>query len=1355
MSDSNVCRRCGTAVSGSRCLRCGGVAVASSNKQENPRPDNQRGKRHTAQSEKSRDPEPSRTFEPQPSSKTIEEAPQPDIRPKRTPAKDPSKMSTAERIEDTKHRIDQAERHINGLRKALGSELGTLRADVKNSQALIKQRTLKEIFALEATRANAIAMHEKQTEKADSDLDREDAARRSQMANRVKQTALRLRDVAQGLKAQRASIATNSMINENLVESTQVRELVSVGTLRTPSATTLDRDLPRIPALVPFVDAGHIILETQSGSTDALDPEFRGLVTSLVAQAFASAPPGQLVVTIFNPRSSKVLAGFRPSGAETAGILHVLQPTHTAFEKSLEDHLAFIQRAESSIGTYSSLGELVRNTGQHEHQYHVLVILDGPTDWSSKSLGLLEKIMASGSKAGLSVLLHRNPQIAAPDRTDPTNLDNYASVLRRSRSGWNLTLPGISSQTLPLQPADEVSLNAQSNLMDLVVAQAKDGSLPSIPFADLVSRTAETTEHGMTIRMGKKGTQSTEFILGDTVSNIQNVLVGGRAGSGKTNLLKVMIFSLAAQYPREELELFLLDFKEGGDFIPFIGGEGVGALPNVTVVSRDCDAAFGIETLRHFAKEMSRRANLTSDNSVSNIWDLRARTGQKLPRWVLIVDEFQGLFGGSTYQEATELLEDFVRKGRSFGLHVILATQTLSGVTMHSDKGNAIFENISARVVLQLGPGEFTKFMESGNDEGDQLRYRGQAIFNPMGGRKSENQLFVVARADAAHTSQLQDELHQEYVDATGVEKHEPFVYYGDATISAAQLIEENGKPTHEDGDLPAWYGRVNSINPPVASAHLSPVVGSHLLLLGGDEKTMPAAIATLQTAVMSAVVAEDQDINVILFEALIRKHYRGSLIDEWVDSIVALGANVMRFGQDSSEEFIQAVEKASAARERTVVALLGAENTDLHSVATEGARWANLLRDLPRRNVNLIGHWTDLRDIPGNAYELKNDYKTMLFFGKNEQLINEACKRPRHEIPPLTNNKTIVFSSSFAQEGLTTVTSLRQLTSDDLDCFRKLAHRPAGVLRTVLAVVPSATPNTPNHVGLKMATQPEPNILVKESSAIPVVPPQAFSDLIAKSQSSAVVDAHAVVGNDEDGAVSVKLGTTGTANLLVASKPTMGVPDVVERLIHGFAAQHSPVELKMDLIDSDESEAFPDLIEGSLPHLSSPTLSRNEYDIGAVLKTYRTESFRRGIAFKDASTEGYAEFRATGQPLARWILFWNAFPEVLTPQLAAEIERLVEEGPKVGIHLVLSGTTPVAERATELPNFFSNSGRLLLHLNEEESRALLNERTGATIERKTQGLIKQNDGPTRIFSLPTVDDGDLRILRNKLGNNQ
>src|SRR5690606_25545470 len=78
-----------------------------------------------------------------------------------------------------------------------------------------------------------------------------------------------------------------------------------------------------------------------------------------------------------------------------------------------------------------------------------------------------------------------------------------------------------------------------------------------------------------------------------------------------------------------------------------------------------------------------------------------------LPRIVAVIDEFQVLFAGNDAlaREAVTLLEDLARKGRSYGVHLVLASQSLSGIEALYGRSDSIFGQFPLRVALPGGSG--------------------------------------------------------------------------------------------------------------------------------------------------------------------------------------------------------------------------------------------------------------------------------------------------------------------------------------------------------------------------------------------------------------------------------------------------------------------------------------------------------------------------------------------------------------------------------------------------------------------------------------------------------------------------
>lgn len=216
-------------------------------------------------------------------------------------------------------------------------------------------------------------------------------------------------------------------------------------------------------------------------------------------------------------------------------------------------------------------------------------------------------------------------------------------------------------------------------------------------------------------------------------NNAFHALVGGATGSGKSVLLNEIICSLAERYSPEELRFALLDYKEGTEFAPYVN------LPHVFALSIGPNPEFGVETLKHLQKEMERRGQLFKQAGVNNITDYRRVTGEKMCRFVLVADEFQVLCTDKKFgDEARALLNDLVRRARSFGVNFILATQTLRDGSLEGEAKN----QFACRICLQLAENETNYFLSTDNSEPAHFNRKGQALLNYSMGMRSGNIFF-------------------------------------------------------------------------------------------------------------------------------------------------------------------------------------------------------------------------------------------------------------------------------------------------------------------------------------------------------------------------------------------------------------------------------------------------------------------------------------------------------------------------------------------------------------------------------------------------------------------------------------
>ncbi len=162
------------------------------------------------------------------------------------------------------------------------------------------------------------------------------------------------------------------------------------------------------------------------------------------------------------------------------------------------------------------------------------------------------------------------------------------------------------------------------------------------------------------------------------IGEAQNhTLICGCSGSGKSNFLHVLIQNLAFYYAPNEVQLFLLDYKEGVEFNAYAKDA---ILEHARLVSVASSVGFGVSFLSWLCKEMQERANLFKQFNVKDLSDYRKHG--EMPRLIVVIDEFQVLFSDSTIKEKERVevyLNTILKKGRSYGVHLILATQTMRG----------------------------------------------------------------------------------------------------------------------------------------------------------------------------------------------------------------------------------------------------------------------------------------------------------------------------------------------------------------------------------------------------------------------------------------------------------------------------------------------------------------------------------------------------------------------------------------------------------------------------------------------------------------------------------------------------
>jgi len=173
----------------------------------------------------------------------------------------------------------------------------------------------------------------------------------------------------------------------------------------------------------------------------------------------------------------------------------------------------------------------------------------------------------------------------------------------------------------------------------------------------------------------------------DLVADGPHVLIAGTTGAGKSELLRTLVAGLAASAPPDRLVLLLVDYKGGAAFAE------AAQLPHVLGVVTDLGPAEAARALRSLEAELKRREEVLAELGLRDLADHPAhRPGpgsddlEPLPRLVVVVDELAALVA-----ELPAFLDGLVQlaaRGRSLGLHLVLATQRPGSVVSAAVRTN-------------------------------------------------------------------------------------------------------------------------------------------------------------------------------------------------------------------------------------------------------------------------------------------------------------------------------------------------------------------------------------------------------------------------------------------------------------------------------------------------------------------------------------------------------------------------------------------------------------------------------------------------------------------------------------------
>ena len=423
---------------------------------------------------------------------------------------------------------------------------------------------------------------------------------------------------------------------------------------------------PAVPVTIRAADAGTIGIAGPRGRVDAL-------ARWLVAQAAALHSPAELEI------AAAVAVGDEWSWLKWLPHAERLGAGPGAARRVVEDlgRLVAVRRGDDGPGL----------AGSEQRLPHVLLVVD---ETVAPERALTRQVL-DAQDAGVTVLwLARQRRDLPGEARVVVQLDDGSARLavtdaRDGSEHADVSADGVAAAyalelALALAPLRDAGGGAAQGvpdrvaLLDLLEADRPDARW-------VARRWTEPSGLGATVAAAAGG----GFAV-DLRADGPHGLVAGTTGAGKSELLQSLLASLAVTHPPDRLAFLLVDYKGGTAF------KDCSRFPHTVGLVTDLDAHLTRRALASLNAELQRRERILREADAKDLAELERRDPRRAPPSLLIViDEFATL--AKEVPEFVDGVVDVAQRGRSLGVHLVLATQR---------PGGTVSENIRANTNLRI-----------------------------------------------------------------------------------------------------------------------------------------------------------------------------------------------------------------------------------------------------------------------------------------------------------------------------------------------------------------------------------------------------------------------------------------------------------------------------------------------------------------------------------------------------------------------------------------------------------------------------------------------------------------------------
>ncbi len=247
---------------------------------------------------------------------------------------------------------------------------------------------------------------------------------------------------------------------------------------------------------------------------------------------------------------------------------------------------------------FETIEEYNRQAGELAEPYRFLVIADFPRNFSEETARRLSSIIHSGPRCGVHTLIAYDTRADLPSGMDMRDIcaASVHLLYEDGRFVWQdevlRAVPPRTGHAAGRSRPDPTPCTSSARPAPPPPG-SRSPSTAIAPADDQLWSLDSRSE--LRVPLGRTGATRLQYLsLGRGVA--QHMLIAGKTGSGKSTLLHVMITNLALWYAPDQVELYLIDFKQGVEFKTYATHH----LPHARAIAIESDREFGLSILQRW-----------------------------------------------------------------------------------------------------------------------------------------------------------------------------------------------------------------------------------------------------------------------------------------------------------------------------------------------------------------------------------------------------------------------------------------------------------------------------------------------------------------------------------------------------------------------------------------------------------------------------------------------------------------------------------------------------------------------------------------------------------------------------------